>query len=284
MRFDTRMPAAIAPVAADTTVTFRLPIGRRYHNLALIGGGAGLSFGVDCLREIRVLGNSKIIQRYSGSDRNAMNLFQGRESASIDDDNFNLVLPFDRYNLGTRPGEEETAINTGSFDKDGRGINQFSIECDIASSGFSGTPSLRMTAQQSENIPGGAGTIPYILKSVRDFQSASDYQVSDLPRGGITSQYIEAMYMKPSVSTLENFIIEANNVKLFERTASENERIQRDGVRVPQAGWYNIDRTEHGYAGEPFDVRGLNDFSLKFTTGALMQLTIYTHYLGGLAD
>lgn len=284
MRYNTKMPAAIAPVAADSTVTFNLPVGRRYHWLTLIGGGAGLSFGVDCLREIRVMANSKIIQRYSGSDRNAMNLFQGRESATIDDDNFNLVIPFDRYNLGTRPGEEETAINTGSADKAGRAINQFKLEVDIASSGFTGTPSLRLTAEQSEALEGGAGTIPYILKSTRDYNAAARYDLSDLPRGGVTTQFLEALYMKPSVSTLENLEVLANNTLLFQRTAAENERIQRDGVRVPQAGWYNIDGTEFGYAGQNFDLRGLADFVVKFDTGAALQLVTYAHYLGGLSD
>lgn len=284
MRFTTKMPAAIAPVAASTTVTFRLPTGRRYHWLELIGGGAGLSFNVEALTEIRILCNSKIIQRYSGADRDTMNKFDGREAAAIDDDNFNLVLPFDRYNLGTKSGEEETALNTGSVDKDGKSINQLTVEVDIAASGFTGTPSLTMYAEQSESLPGGAGTLPYILKSVRDFAAAADYQISDLPRGGVTSQFIDRIFLKPSASTLENLILEGNNTKLFERTAALNERRQRDGVRSPQAGVYALDRTEHGYGGDPWDVRGLNDLSLKLTTGAAMQLTMYTHYLGGLAD
>lgn len=284
MRFDTKMPAALAPVAAGSTVTFKLPVGRRYHSLQMLGSGAGLSFGIDCLSEIRILANSKIIQRFSGSDRNAMNLFEGRETATIDDDNFNLLIPFDRYNLMTKAGEEETALNTGSTDANNKGINQLTVEVDIASTGFSGVPDLKLYATQSESLPGGAGTVPYILKSVRDYSAAANYAVSDLPRGGITTQFIDKIFMKPSTSTLDNFVVEANNTKLFERTAALNERLQRDGVRIPQGGWYVIDRTEHGYGGDPFDMRALDDWRLAFDTGAAMQLVVYTHYLGGLAD
>lgn len=283
-RFDTKMPAAIAPVAAGTTVTFKLPIGRRYHSLQLLGGGAGLSFNVSCLDEIRVLVNSKVVQRFSGQERDTMNIFDGREAATIDDDTFNLVIPFDRYGLLTKAGEEETALNTGSADAQGRSINQLQVEVDIASTGFTGTPSLDLNATQSEALDGGAGTMPYVLKSVRDFSAASEYSISDLPRGGVTTQFIDRIFMKPSTSTLDTFLIEANNVRLFQRTAALNERLQRDGIRVPQAGWYVIDRTEHGYGGDPFDVRGLQDFKLTFDTGAAMQLTLFTHYLGGLAD
>ena len=283
-RIETKMPAPASGVVAGTTMTWRLPIGRRYHFLHLLGSGSGLSFGIDCLTEIRVIANSKIIQRFSGLHRNLMNLFQGMEDARIDDDNFNLVLPFDRYNIMTKAGEEETALNTGSADASGKSINQLSVEIDIASTGFSGSPQLLMYATQSEGLAGGAGTIPYILKSTRDYSSAATYALSDLPRGGITTQMIDSIYMIPSTGSLDNFVIEANQVKLFERTNALNNRRQIDGVRVPQSGMHVIDRTEHGYGGDPFSVMGLDDWRLTHDTSAGMTVTYYTHYLGGLAD
>lgn len=284
MRFDTKMPAPASSVVAGSTITFRLPIGRRYHSLSLLGSGAGLSFGIDCLSEIRVIANSKVIQRFSGADRNAFNLFFGREDATIDDDTFNLVIPFDRYGVMTRDGEEVTALNTGSADANGRSINQLSLEVDIASSGFSGTPTLTLYATQSEALAGGAGTVPYVLKSTRDYASAANYAISDLPRGGMTSQFVDQLFFKPGSGTLDNFLVEANQVKIFERTTALNERAQRDGVRVPQAGYYVIDRTEHGYGGDPFDVRGLDDWRVSFDVSAANTLTLYTFYLGGLSD
>jgi hypothetical protein len=260
MRFDTQMPPALSAVTAGGTITFKFPTGRRYHDIQLTGSGAGLSFNVAALEEIRVLANSKIIQRFSGADRDVMNQFEGREAASIDDDTFLLVIPFDRYNLMTKAGEEETALNTGSADESGNQISTLTIEIDIASTGFTGTPTLEANATQSEALPGGPGTIPYILKSVRDFGAAADYDVADLPRGGVSTQFIDKIFMKPSTSTLNDFIVEANRTKLFERNNTVNERKQCDGVRVPQVGWYVIDRTEHGYGGDPFDLRGLDDW------------------------
>jgi|GEM_PF-1323005 len=283
-RIETKMPAPASGVVAANTLTYRLPIGRRYHFLHLLGSGAGLSFGIDCLTEIRVLVNSKIIQRFSGLHRNLWNLFLGMEDARIDDDTFNLVIPFDRYNLMTLAGEEETALNTGSADANGKSINQLSVEIDIAATGFTGQPRLDMYATQSENLPGGAGTIPYILKSTRDFASATTYAISELPRGGISTQFIDQLLLLPSTGTLDNFVVEANQVKLFERTAALNNRRQIDGVRVPQNGLYVIDRTEHGYGGDPFDVRGLQDWRVSLDTSVAMTLTMYTQYLGGLAD
>ena len=260
-RIDQKMPAPPS-VAAGATTTFRLPIGRRYHALQLLGSATTIT--VADLSEIRVLANNKIIQRFSGADRNVMNRFDGREDAAIDATSFNLEIPFDRYGILTKAGEEETALNTGSVDpQNGKVINSLAIEIDLAGpGGITGTPALSMYATTSEALPGGPGSVPHVLKSARDFAAAQQYEISDLPRGGVTTQFLDKLFMHPSASTLDLFKVLANQTTLFERTAALNERKQRDGIRFPQAGWYCIDRSEHGYGGDPFDLRGLEDWRL----------------------
>lgn len=280
-RIDQKMPAAQSVVASQTT-TFRLPIGRRYHALQLVGSGT--AFAPSDLTEIRILLNNKVIQRFSGDDRDVMNQFDGRNAAAISAAAFMLVIPFDRYGILTKAGEEETAINTGSVQPEtGKSINSMSVEIDIGASP-TGTLALDMYATTSESLPGGPGTVPHILKSIRDYAGAAEYDLSDLPRGGVTTQFIDRLFFKPSTSTLENLRVLANSYKLFERSAALNNRLQSDGIRVPQAGWYVIDRTEHGYGGDPFDLRNLDDWRVQFTTSAALTNTLYTHYLGGLGD
>lgn len=280
-RVDQKMPSAPS-IAASATTTFRLPIGRRYHKMQLLGSGT--AFAPADLTEIRVLLNNKVVQRFSGTDRDAMNQFDGRSAAAYSAAAFHLEIPFDRYGILTKAGEEETAINTGSVDTNtGKSINAFSIEVDIGANP-TGTLALDLYATTSEQLPNGPGTVPFILKSTRDFSSAAQYDLSDLPRGGVTTQFIDRVFFKPSTSTLDTFKVLANQYTVFERTAQLNEREQIDGIRVPQAGWYVLDRTEHGYGGDPFDLRGLDDWRVQFTTGAAMSLTVYSHYLGGLGD
>jgi len=282
-RVDQKMPAAPS-VAAGSTTTFRLPIGRKYHSLSLVASAT--TFAVTDLSEIRVLLNNKVTQRFSGADRNTMNLFDGREDAADSAAAFKLEIPFDRYGLLTKAGEEETAINTGSADPNtNRVINSFSLEIDLSGAGgITGTPALDLFATTAEQDAGGPGTVPYILKSTRDFSAAAQYDIADLPRGGIATQFIDKVFMKPSTSTLDTFVVLANQYKLFERSTALNERKQRDGIRVPQAGWYVIDRTEHGYGGDPFDLRNLDDWRIQLNTGAALSLTMYTHYMGQLGD
>lgn len=278
------MPAAQSVVAGQTT-TFRLPIGRRFHSLQLLGSGT--AFAPSDLTEIRILANNKVIQRFSGADRDSMNKFDGRFGAVINAASFALILPFDRYGILTKAGEEETALNTGSADPNsGKVINSLSVEIDITGAGTAtGTLALDMYATTSEQLPGGPGTVPYITKSIRDYAGAAEYDLSDLPRGGVTTQFIDRLFYKPSGgATLENLRVLANSYKVFERTAALNERLLRDGIRVPQAGFYVIDRTEHGYGGDPFDLRNLDDWRAQFTTSGATSITMYTCYLGGLGD
>ncbi len=163
-------------VAASSTSTFKLPIGRRFHGLQLLGSSTG-AFVVADLAEIRVLVNEKVIQRFSGDDRDAMNQFDGRDAAAIDANSFMLVLPFDRFGMLTKDAEEATALNTGSVDPtNGKSITALSVEIDIGA-GAAGTLALTMYATQSERVDGGAGLVPYIHKVSTDFSSASDYDI-----------------------------------------------------------------------------------------------------------
>ena len=283
MRVDQRMPAPNA-VAAGQTTTFRLPVGRRYHALHLLGSAT--TFAPSDLTDIRIKPNQKVIQSYSGAHRDKMNQFDGREAAAISAASFHLVIPFDRYGLMTLQGEEETALNTGSLDPNtGKIISSLDVEIDLSGAGgITGTPSLRMYATTSERLDGGPGTVPHMRRFTKDFAGADTYDIADIGRGGETTQFINRIWLLPSTGTLENLKVEADTYTLFERTAALNERAQRDGIRVPQNGYYVIDRTEHGYGGDPFDVRALDDFRVKVDTSGAMSLTGYVEYLGGIGD
>lgn len=284
-RINVRMPSPEG-IGAGQTATFKLPIGRRYHNLYLTGRAATSGFGVEDIEEIRVMCNAKAIQTFSGTERNDFNLFDGRMHAELSDNNFELVIPFDRYNLMTKAGDEETAINTGSVDpQTGKAINSFSLEVDVAETGFSGAPSLKLYADQSESLAGGPGTVPHIRRSTRDFSGSGTYDISDLPRGGETTLALDRVFFKPSVpGAISNIIVESDQYRIFERPRSLNQRIQADGVRVPQLGYEVIDRSEWGHAGDPIPLTGLNDFRYILELSEACTVEIFLFYLGKLGD
>lgn len=271
-RIEVRMPAGEG-IAAGQTATFKLPIGRRFHELQLAFSGVTLAQ----MTEMRLFANGKVIHRYSAVDRDAINQFDGRAAAgSI------LVIPFDRYNLKTLAGEEETALNTGSVDANGVGITSLYLEIDIDAG--AAAPVLSINATQSDALAGGAGTVLHIQRHTRDAAGAGEFDVSDLPRGNATSIALNRLIVKPSANDVSKVQIDRNQYVIFERTKALNEKVQTDGVRTPQAGYIVVDKTERGYGGDPIDLVGVSDFRYKFTMTGAATLTILSEYLGRLGD
>lgn len=271
-RIEVRMPAGEG-IAAGQTATFKLPIGRRFHELQLAYSGVTLAQ----MTEIRLFANAKVIHRYSGTDRDLMNQFDGRAAAAGI-----LVLPFDRYKLKTLAGEEETAFNTGSADANGNAITSAYIEIDIDAA--AAAPVLSLMATQSDALPGGAGTVLHIQRHTRDAAGAGEFDISDLPRGTATSIALNRIFFKPSANAVNKLTVERNQYTIFERIAALNSKVQTDGVRVPQAEFYALDKTERGYGGDPIDLVGVSDYRYKLDMSGAATLTIYSEYLGRLGD
>jgi len=270
MFINVRMPAPEG-VAAGQTATFKLPVGRTFHELELAYAGVTLA-QIDA---IRVFANGKVIHRYSGADRDSMNQFDGRAAAAGI-----LILPFTRYNMKTRAGEGETSLVTGTPD----GISSLYVEVDINAAALGTT--LSMTASQSENpanITSGAGTVLHILSHTRNPAGAGPFELADLPRGSATTLFLNRIWFKPSANDISKLIIERDLYTLFEREKALNERAQNDGVRTPQAGWVVIDTSERGYS-EVLALAGASDFRYKLTTTGAMTLTVYTETMGQLGD
>ncbi|AUR98305.1 double jelly roll capsid protein [Vibrio phage 1.249.A._10N.261.55.B9] len=271
-RIEVRMPAGEG-IAAGQTATFKLPIGRRFHELQLAYSGVTLAQ----MTEIRIFANGKVIHRYSGSDRDSMNKFDKRAAASGV-----LTIPFDRYKLKTLAGEEETALNTGSADANGVSITSVYMEIDIAAA--ASAPVMSLTATQSDALPGGPGTVLHVQRHTRDAAGAGEFDISDLPRGTATSIALNRIFFKPSANDIAKVTIERNQYTIFERSKALNEVVQTDGVRTPQSGFVVVDKTERGYGGDPIDLVGVSDFRYKLDMTGTATLTIYSEYLGRLGD
>ncbi len=276
-RINTIMPAPDSTTAGNTA-TWKFPIGRRYHGLHL--RMSATTIAPSDLSEIRVMCNNTPIQRFTGAERDSMNQFDGLAAAAIDAAAFDLWIPFDRVGLLNRALEEETAINTGSPDADGLAINQFSLEVDIGA-GPTGTILAEINADQSEKLAGGPGTVPYILRATKDLATAAEHEIADMPRGSSTSIALERVFFKVSANNITRAKIQINELTIFDRKSALNARIQSDGIRVPQANYYVIDRTEWGYGADPIGLsKGVEDFRYKLTVDGALSLTMLQCYWG----
>jgi len=271
MRVERKLPA-FEGVGANQTATLKVPIGVRYHRISLLYGG---TFTLANMTEIRVIVNGKVVQRFSGTDRDAMNQFDGLEAAAGI-----LVLPFDRIGLKLYERETETAINTGSRnDQTGAEITNFTVEVDISGAT---APTLEGYATVSDALPGGPGSMLFIKKFTYAPAGAGDYEIADLPKGTSETLSYNRIWFKPDANNITYLKVERNGYISFERTSALNIRLQTDGVRVPQTGYYAIDTTEAGYGGQLVPLVGLDDFRLRLTVDGAMSLPTTVEYFGTL--
>lgn len=269
-------------VAPGSTAVWKLPIGRRYHALAL--QYSGTTFNLTHMTDIRVRVNGEVIHQLSATDRDMINQFDGRAAAAGI-----LLIPFDRFGLYTQSGEEATAIQTGSADPtNGIAITLFELEIDIAAGAVA--PVVNVTAIQSDNDPAapGPGLIMRTLRYSRTFGVSGINEIADLPKGteGPKYRWLNRTFIR-TTSTLD-LEIRRSGYELFQRTAGVNSRIQLDGVRVPQANVFVFDPTEEGYDFTPVplvqsDGVPYQDFRYRLNMTAAETVTLIQEYLGSLA-
>lgn len=268
----TRSMPSFNGVAASSTATLNLPIGLTYHSLLITRGG---TFTMAHITEIRLKANGRQIGTITGSDLDSINQYEGKAAAGA-----TFRLDFDRFNLKTRAGNELTAIGTGykqvldvnASDYNPTPITNLQLEIDI---GAATSPTLSAKAIQSGPKP--MGQIIKRRKFVYSPSAAGDFEISDLPKGDL----IDKIMIKAAADNLDELKLDRDNFRVFDRTEAENELIQTDGVRVPQANWFMLDPSEIGNGAEAI-ISAVQDFRLICTMSAADTLTIYVDYIGGL--
>ena len=281
MRLQTPIPNSNG-VQPGGTATWDLPIGRRYHQLDIEYSGVTLAQ----MTEIRYIINGEVFHRLSATERDTLNGFDRKAMGGGI-----LSICFDRDNLYRQEGEELTSIQTGSVDpKSGKAITTFKLEIDLAAGAY--TPSIKVTAEQSDNDPGrpGPGLLLRTLKFPKALTTVGENEVSDLPKateGPEKYVWVNRTFIKsPVVTGVE---VMRDNLTVFKRSKALNDRRQGDGVRTPQAGYYVIDPLEEGYDFEAINLynslsgKPYQDFRYKTTLSAAdPSLVFIVEYIGGL--
>jgi hypothetical protein len=263
MRITARMPSAEG-VAPGQTATFRLPIGRTFHTLLL--GYAGVTLAQ--MTEARIVANGQVVRRYAGGGAkiNLMNLFCGLAAADGV-----LRIDFDRPGMRLKDGEEYTSFGTGVAN-DPTPITTLTMEIDISAAAIA--PVLALKAIQSEPRP--FGLVSKLREFVYNAPAAGDYEIVDLPKGDLIGKiFIQS-------ANITRLKIERDGFVIFERTAAENNVVQLDGYRVPQAGYFVFDPSENGFAGEAVQTGGVQDLRLICTMSGAEALPITVEYIGPL--
>ena len=247
-------------VAAGQTATLRMPIGRTYETIYISFTGATIAQ----LNEMRIIANGNVIHRITEFTKlDAMNQFCGREVQS------DGVIAFDfvRHGMRTRASEEVYALGTGILN-DPRRVVTLSLEIDIDSDASS--PTLSAIAITSN--PRLSGNVIYTKEFTYTVSAAGIFEISDLPKGDA----INKIYFGGSSTTvIKSLEVEKDNFIEFTRTTAQNDKIQEDGKRDPQTGYYVYDPTELGN-NDALPTRNVSDlrFRLDCTNAGALPVTV----------
>jgi len=259
-----RMPSWEGVVAGQTA-TLRMPIGLTYHQLWNEFTGVTLAQ----MDEIRIVANGQTIQQWdSGTELDRINQYQGRSAAAGI-----LAIDFDRFGLNELVEREFTALGTG-HPADPTPVTTLQVEVDINAAAAAST----MASRAVQSIPQPLGLIKKVRRFVYSPTGAIDFEISDLPKGDVINQ----LFFQFSANDLNRLRVERDTFIVFDREDQLNERIQADGVRVPQASQFVYDPTEDGVGTEGLITAGVNDLRFVATMTGAATLTLQCVYIGGI--
>ena len=276
-KLEMKLQAFTQSPSSNNTISLDLPVGKKFHELFLVTGTMVLAD----FAEIRTLVNGNILQRVTGTELNYVNIFDKQPAYPA---NNNLHIPFNRRTLKSELEEDETALNTGSRDKNGKGIETFRLEIDLGAA-VNPAATIQGYATVSEGDAGGAGTISYCTKNIVPITGAGDWDITTMFNKGNASQLgINRIHFHPDANAITRMRARINSTTdVWDRTDALNRDIQTAaGVRTQQGGYYTMDKSERGYGDQVFGLVGLQDFRVIVTTTGAMNLTVITEYIGTL--
>ena len=259
----TRKLPSFEGVAAGQTATLRIPVGRTYESIAITYGGATLAQ----LNEIRIIANGDVLHRVTElSKLDDLNQFNGRAAAAGV-----ILFDFIRFNMRTRASQEIYALGTGVLE-DPRKITTLSMEVDIDAAAVA--PTLTAKAQTDDS------RLSALVIKTKQFiytaSAAGEFEISDLPKGEAINKIFFGGHIANVYTALE---VERDNFIEFSRSVAENEQIQTDGARVPQADYVVYDPTEDGHS-ISLGTAGVNDLRFRLTVTNPGQIPVTVEYIG----
>lgn len=267
----TRKGQSFESVGKGQTAVTRLPIGMSFERILVPFSGVTLSE----MTEARLIANGETIRTWRDlSKLDTQNQFDGMSAV-----NGILVFNLIRHGLRTRAGEELTKIGTGApmdANSNPNPITTFALEIDV-DAGTVGTPSFGIPKLHLD-LPGPTGAI---LKSKQYNYSASQagtFEIADLPKG----ELVNRIFFYTPNDRINSLEVERDNFISFTRSKAENELLQSEGQRVPQAGVFVYDPTENGNGSEGLPTHGVHDLRFRLDMSAAENIEVVVETISAL--
>jgi len=262
---------AVQGVVAGSKATLRLPPSWTYHQVPVAYSGVTLAQ----INAIRLLINGEVAQTITEASKlDDMNQFDGRAAAGG-----TLIIDFERFGIRDRLLQELTAIGMGlTPEEDPRHIKSAFLEFDIDAAAAAPV----MSAKAIVSAPRPSGFITKRMEFARVSGGAGVVEISDIPLS--VGQINRIFCGNDGVLGITNLRILKDRSVIFDRSKADNEQIQTDGVRVPQADYVVFDPSEDGFGDEWLVTDKIQDLRLEVTVGAAGALPITVEYLAPIVN
>ncbi len=264
----------ISGVGAGQKATVRIVDTLAYHGILL----QLTNITAAQVSNVRVFLNDKEAMSMTGADLDSMN--QYFDLAAVGADGL-MYIPFTGPGLLDQAEEEGTAVHVGVPYKDGTVIRSMRTELDL--SGAVVNPGIKAYGIVREAQAGRNPWFPFVRAATIDVQSGGIKTLSDVVD---TKSNREAFCTQVFFKTaqLTNLLVQRNGLDMFDRSKVVNERLQFNGVRKPQAGFFVFDTRENGYGNVPdaLAAGSANTLIWKLTMGAAATFPAYVWTIGPL--
>lgn len=266
----TRKGQSFESVGKGQTAVTRLPIGLSYERILV---PYTLSALAD-ITEARLVANGETIRTWRDITKlDTMNQFDGMAAA-------NGILTFNliRHGLRTRSGEEFTKVGTGAprSESNPNPITTLALEIDVKSAAVDvpvfGIPKLH------QDLPAPTGAILKTKQYNYAPTGAGIFEIADLPKGELVNRIF---FFTPN-DRIKSLEVERDNFVSFSRSTAENELLQTEGYRVPQAGVWVYDPTENGNGSEGLPTANVHDLRFRLDMSAAENIEVVVETISTL--
>ena len=252
--------------------TLRLPLGVTYNKISLFTAG-NITANLLSNIVVKVNGGERIRWK-TQAHMQARNSFNG----SASDVN---VLEFD---FMERLAKDEAAMTLGTFAATNEaGVQDMTIEFDVGS--YTISAASKITAIAEVDVPSANRLIVRTRNFQKTLAGAVEEQI--IIPSGMNGEQLKRLYIFGALASIDSVRVRREGADEFEAlTQVQNEFFQKTYGKVPQAGLYVVDFTEHslmghmlntaailGANGKPVPVQNLD---IRLKTVAAGTFDIYT--------
>ncbi|PPE72722.1 hypothetical protein C3942_16875 [Solimonas fluminis] len=230
------------------------------------------------IESLRVFYGDTEAMAFTGPDLDAIN--QYFELAPMGANGL-LYVPFAAPGMLDQAEEEGTAVHVGVKYADGTVIPSIRVEIKLDNTVVN--PGILAMGVVRDAVAGLAPWFPFVRQTTVEAQSGGVKAFNDIvdTKSGRESYCTQVFFKTNQIS---NLLVQRNGVDMFDRSVVINERIQANGVRTPQAGWFVFDTRENGYGNmaDALDAGKANTLIWKPTFGAAVTAPAYVFTIGRL--